>query len=170
MVFWLQGCTFNCPGCFNPETHAMNGGQALDIDLLTARLKEHSTNLEGITISGGEPLLQISPLTRFLEIVRQTTSLSILVFTGFSWEEIQNLPEVDRFLMNVDVLLAGRYIHHLRTANSLIGSSNKTIHFLTKRYTLQDLDKVPPAEIVIAPDGSVRLTGINPLQWKEGNQ
>jgi len=70
----------------------------------------------------------------------------------------------------VDVLLAGRYIHHLRTANSLIGSSNKTIHFLTKHYTLQDLDKVPPAEIVIAPDGSVRLTGINPLQWKEGNQ
>lgn len=88
----------------------MNGGQALDIDLLTARLKEHSINLEGITISGGEPLLQISPLTRFLEIVRQTTSLSILVFTGFSWEEIQNLPEVDRFLMNVDVLLAGRVL------------------------------------------------------------
>ena len=41
----------------------------------------------------------------------------------------------------------------------------KSMHFLTPRYTQADLDQVPEAEILIHPDGEIRFSGIEPLQW-----
>ncbi|HPO59166.1 MAG TPA: hypothetical protein PLV53_10005, partial [Anaerolineaceae bacterium] len=63
-----------------------------------------------------------------------------------------------------DVLLAGRYLQEERVASGLLGSANKTVHLLTPRYTLADLLAVPEAEITIAPDGEIHLSGINPLE------
>jgi len=65
----------------------------------------------------------------------------------------------------VDILLAGRYDASRRLARDLRGSSNKTAHFLTERYTLADLQAVPEAEVIITPDGTVVMSGIEPLQW-----
>ena len=31
-VFFSQGCTHKCKGCFNPETHDFNGGEDMDMD------------------------------------------------------------------------------------------------------------------------------------------
>ncbi|RPJ42202.1 MAG: 4Fe-4S cluster-binding domain-containing protein, partial [Chloroflexi bacterium] len=122
-------------------------------------------HLEGLTISGGEPLHQRHALARLLEQVRVKTDLSILVFTGYDWSELQRLKGIDRFLVNVDVLIAGRYDYSRRVALGLIGSANKTTHFLTERYTSKDLEAVPQAEIILSPDGEVILSGIDPLKW-----
>jgi anaerobic ribonucleoside-triphosphate reductase activating protein len=88
-----------------------------------------------------------------------------LVFTGYDWEELQQLKGIERFLAGVDVLIAGRYDASRRVAQGLIGSQNKKVHYLTGRYTPEDLQEVPPAEIVITPDGEILLSGIDPLQW-----
>jgi anaerobic ribonucleoside-triphosphate reductase activating protein len=62
------------------------------------------------------------------------------------------------------VLIAGRYDRQQRRASGWRGSANKTVHLLTDRYTLADLDAVPPAEVVIAPDGTVTISGIDAIQ------
>jgi anaerobic ribonucleoside-triphosphate reductase activating protein len=67
------------------------------------------------------------------------------------------------------VLLAGRYDERLRLARGLMGSANKTAHFLTDRYGPKDLAAVPEAEVVITPSGEVVTTGIDPLEWEKRN-
>ncbi len=173
-VIWVQGCALGCPGCFNPETHRMNGGEVWPVEKLVERILEtpgvqcpapDGYTLEGLTLSGGEPLHQHRALARLLEQIRQKTGLSILVFTGYDWNELQRLKGIDRFLANVDVLIAGRYDASRRVAQGLIGSTNKVTHFLTGRYTSKDLEAVPQAEIIVSPDGEIILSGIDPLKW-----
>ncbi len=182
-VVWVQGCALGCPGCFNPETHRMNGGEVWPVEKLVERILEtpgvpgvqnpaglerpapDAGRLEGLTLSGGEPLHQHRALARLLEQVRQKTDLSILVFTGYDWDELQRLKGIDRFLANVDVLIAGRYDASRRVAQGLIGSANKVPHFLTGRYTSKDLEAVPQAEVIVSPDGEIILSGIDPLKW-----
>ncbi len=164
-VIWVQGCAFACPGCFNPETHATRGGLLVPVDELVERILSLGNRIEGITLSGGEPLYQHRALARLVEGLRARSNLSVLVFTGYDWEELKQLKGIERFLDGVDVLIAGRYVADQRLAHGLIGSQNKTLHFLTNRYTPTDLDQIPPAEITISPDGEIFLSGIDPLQW-----
>lgn len=163
-VIWLQGCSLACPGCYNPETHGFEGGESISPDDLFASLMTLSDGIEGITVSGGEPLQQMRPLLVLLQRLRKETNLSCLVFTGYTWEEIQRMPDAEKLLACVDVLIAGRYAQSQRLARSLIGSGNKTAHFLTDRYTVTDLQRVPAAEVIITPEGDVVLSGIDPLR------
>lgn len=164
-VIWVQGCALGCPGCFNPETHPAAGGERVTVEQLLERILAAQKGLEGLTISGGEPLHQVPALTRLLEQVRAQTSLSILVFTGYTRDEYQAFHGIDAFLANVDVIIAGRYDASKRAAVGLIGSTNKTAYFLTDRYTHNDLDQVPQAEVILLPDGEIRLSGIDPMRW-----
>ena len=62
------------------------------------------------------------------------------------------------------MLIDGRYVASERLATGLRGSANQRIHLLTERYTLAEVEATPVAEIRIAPDGSVVLTGVDPLK------
>lgn len=164
-VIWVQGCTLGCPGCFNPETHTGAAGSTMPVDDVVQWI-EAQPGVEGITLSGGEPLQQMRPLLALLERVRQKTALSVVLFSGYTWQEINAMPAKDRLASLVDVLIAGRYIADQRLAHGLKGSSNKTMHFLSPRYTAQDMQQVQEAEVIIGPDGEIILSGIDPLKWQ----
>lgn len=160
---WVQGCSLGCPGCFNPTTHSFEGGKATPVDELVQRIVALGDAIEGVTVSGGEPLQQRPALLGFLTKLKARTDLSVLVFTGFTWEEMQQFPEMSSLLKAIDVLIAGRYDADKHQAHSLVGSSNKTVHLLTGRYGLSDLQAIPPAEVVLTTDGEILVTGIDPL-------
>ena len=162
-VIWLQGCSLACKGCFNPETHSFQKGAFISIEDLLNQIRMIK-DIEGITISGGEPLQQRQSLVPFLKELKQRMNLSVVLFSGYSWVEIQNMPEANEILTNIDVLIAGRYIESLRIAKDLKGSSNKTVHFLTSRYSLTDFVNIPASEIIITPEGKIFMSGIEPLQ------
>lgn len=163
-VIWFQGCTLACPGCFNPATHPRHGGREITIYDLASMVLSIDKNIEGITISGGEPLQQIENLVHFLEFLRKKTDLSVIVFSGYAWPEIQSMPVSHRLFAVVDVLIAGRYNSAYRNAHGLLGSRNKTIHFLTNRYSPNDLSDVPEAEIIVNLNGEIIFSGIDPYQ------
>ena len=160
-VIWVQGCSFHCPGCYNPTTHERHGGEIVTVDALYERITALH-GIEGITVSGGEPLQQRRPLMRLLHRVRQT-GLSVVLWTGFTWEEVQRMPEAHRLPTCVDVLIAGRFDATRRIARHLRGSDNKTVHFLSGRYRQADIEAVPESEVIIAPDGQITISGVNPL-------
>jgi anaerobic ribonucleoside-triphosphate reductase activating protein len=164
-VIWVQGCSLACPGCFNPATHPFADGELVAVDVLFQRLVALGNRIEGLTVSGGEPLQQHCALLALLQRVRRETGLSVLVFTGFTWDEVQHMPEAEELLACIDVFIAGRYDHNQRLARNLRGSANKTVHLLTDRYTITGLQAVPPAEVIITTEGEVVLSGINPVQW-----
>ena len=161
-VVWLQGCTLGCPGCFNPGTHDAGGGRAVEIDDIAAQLARTS-GIEGLTLSGGEPLQQPEAAAALLRAAR-AHDLSTLVFSGYTIEEIRALPGGPAVLAELDVLVDGRYVAGERLGAGLRGSANQRIQLLTARYTLADVEATPVAEIRIAKNGEAILTGVNPLK------
>lgn len=164
-VVWVQGCTLGCPGCFNPETHPADGGELVSLDDLLQDILDLKDTIEGVSILGGEPLQQYRSVMSLLKKIRANTHLSILLFTGYTWEEVLQMPDSQGLLSYIDVLFAGRFINSQRVARSLLGSANKTVHFLTDRYSMADIDQVPEAEVMIGVSGDITLTGIDPLAW-----
>ena len=163
-VVWFQGCTLGCPGCFNPATHAADG-RAMPIDELVAELIRAAGSIEGLSLSGGEPLQQPEAARALLDAAR-ALGLSTLAFSGYTLDEIRGLPGGPDVLARLDVLIDGRYVARDRLASGLRGSANQRIQLLTARYTLADVEATPVAEIRIAPTGDVVLTGVDPLRLK----
>jgi anaerobic ribonucleoside-triphosphate reductase activating protein len=157
-VVWVQGCSLGCPGCFNPQTHDREAGEAAEVAALMQRILAAGT--EGLTVSGGEPLQQAEAVVALLEEAR-AAGLSTLLFTGLTWEEVRRLPLAPRILRCVDVLLAGRYVAAQRVAHGLLGSANQTVHLLSQRHTLEEISATPDAEAIILPDGQVVFSGIS---------
>lgn len=69
-IIFMQGCRMRCRYCHNPDTWNINGGIEMNAnELLTKalRYKSYWKNGGGITVSGGEPLLQLNFLTELLK-------------------------------------------------------------------------------------------------------
>ena len=164
VVIWVQGCSLGCPGCFNPEMQSVAGGESVSADDLFERVVAVGSGVEGISVSGGEPLQQWRPLLAFLERVQRETQLSVLMFTGYTWEEIQCMPGAEAMLASVDVLIAGRYEKSLRAGDGLRSSENQTVHVLTGRYSERDLRSVPPAEVIVTAEGEILVSGVDPVR------
>ena len=160
-VLWVQGCSLGCPGCYNPQTHVPDPATGRPVDEIAAELLSID-GVEGLTVSGGEPLQQLPALSELLRRLRAQTDWSIIVLTGFSWDETRRLPGSRELLRDVDVLVAGRYLQDQRLARGLRGSANKTVHLLTDRYTAAEIDAVPEAEVLISPDGGALCSGVDP--------
>jgi anaerobic ribonucleoside-triphosphate reductase activating protein len=166
-VVWLQGCTLGCPGCFNPETHPAVAGDWKPVSDLSREILALRPSIQGLTVSGGEPLQQMPGLLAFLETIRGASDLSVILFSGYTWGEIQRMPRHPQLLKLIDVLIAGRYDPAQRLAHGLIGSQNKTVHYLTERYTPADLAAVPEAEVILTQNGEIIFSGINPVRWTD---
>ena len=164
-VVWFQGCTLGCPGCFNPTTHDPAAGRSVAIDELVGELARARAGIEGLSLSGGEPLQQPAAARALLDAAR-ALGLSTLAFSGYTLDEIRALPLGADVLARLDVLIDGRYVARDRLANGLRGSANQRIQLLTDRYALADVEATPVAEIRIAPTGDVILTGVDPLKLK----
>lgn len=83
---YLQGCLHNCPGCHNPQTHDLQGGYKLEPQELAELFANRSNN---ITISGGEPLLQIADVIELLACIKNhNPNKTIWLYTGFKFEDI----------------------------------------------------------------------------------
>lgn len=161
-VIWVQGCSIGCPGCFNPKTHPTDRGEWVNIDDLAGWILHLSDSIEGITLSGGEPLDQLPAVLELLEGVKSRASLTVLLFTGYAWADVLRMPRADDLMGCLDVVLAGPYDQSQSLTDGFQGSSNQTLHFLTDRYGPDDLSKVPPGEAIISADGQVVLSGVHP--------
>lgn len=135
-VLWTQGCGRQCPGCMSPESRPVDGGRLVDTDRLAAELAALD-GIEGVTVSGGEPFLQIGPLYSLLRALRVQTDLGVILYTGYTLEELEAFddPRVDEICSGlVDLIVDGPYVEEQNDGGALRGSSNQRVLFLTERY------------------------------------
>ena len=169
----LQGCSRRCPGCFNPDTHDPAGGREMTVEDLIQEIsgavelaspRPGAPAMEGITISGGEPLEQAEALAAFLEDLRRNEpDLSALIYSGFRRDEIARTPAGRRVLELADVLIDGPFVESLATDDGVRGSTNQVLHFLSDRYGPEDFPARPESfEVRIQRDGTVAVTGFPP--------
>lgn len=135
-AIWFQGCNRRCKGCMSESSRPLNGGKLASISKLCDVIFSQ-TGVEGVTISGGEPFLQPEALYSLLERIRNNSSLGVIVYTGFTLEQLKGLenPWINKILSGyVDLLIDGEYVDELNDGKSLKGSSNQRVLFLTDRY------------------------------------
>ena len=128
-AIFMQGCLRNCEGCQNPETHALDGGRLIDTAEIISDIKKNPL-LDGITLTGGEPLLQIDAANE-IACAAKNFGLSVWCYTGFTFEELP--PDAAPLIENIDVLIDGAFIESLRDLDlQFRGSRNQRIIDLKK--------------------------------------
>ncbi len=129
-VLWVAGCHRRCPGCFQSQFFNFNAGRSIKIEELVQQIiavKE----IEGLTISGGEPFEQSESLAKLCKLIRKSSDLSILAYTGYKLDVLQNRSLVDRmFLEQLDWLIDGEYRHELHGPYLWRGSANQSLRNL----------------------------------------
>lgn len=133
-ALWVHGCCFSCEGCLAKE---MNIGPFKEYD--PADLSElflRIDDVEGITISGGEPFLQSEELATMLDRIKGKRDYGVIIYTGFLREQLDKHENVGvkRLLQHADILIDGHYMKELDDGKPYRGSSNQKIHLLTDRY------------------------------------
>lgn len=135
-AIFMQGCLRNCAGCHNPHTHDLDGGRLVDTQEIIDAVKK-STLLDGITLTGGEPFLQIDAANE-IACAAKSFGLNVWCYTGYTFEELP--PEVAPLLENIDVLIDGEFIESLRDLElQFRGSSNQRIIDLNKTRELNKI-------------------------------
>ena len=135
VTLWIPGCCRKCPGCHTPWTHDYNIGTEFtidDFDNLCQILEK--PYIAGLTISGGDPLLQseetlidLCQLTH--DIKERFPDKPIWIYTGYYREELAS-PQLD-VLHYCDVIVEGPYEQDKRdTTLPFRGSSNQKITHL----------------------------------------
>lgn len=123
-AIFMQGCLRNCAGCHNPATHSLDGGRLLDTTEIISAVKKNPL-LDGITLTGGEPLLQIAAANELAQAAK-SLGLNVWCYTGFIFEELP--PDAATLLENVDVLIDGAFVESQRDLDlQFRGSSNQRI-------------------------------------------
>ena len=134
-AIYLAGCSHHCPGCHNPESHSPLAGVPLTEEYLNEIIDEINDNqlLDGITLSGGDPLYNPIEVLPLLQRLKRETKLEIWCYTGYTLEQIQQDPTRADLLEYIDVLVDGPFIQGLYDPQlSFKGSSNQRIIRLHK--------------------------------------
>lgn len=100
-LLFLQGCLLRCKSCSNADTWPTDKGAIFQASEIIANLKNYKDYIEGITISGGEPLLQPKFVSKVLEET-QNIGLNTCIDTAgqsgrHSWDMV--LPYTNTVLM-----------------------------------------------------------------------
>lgn len=167
MVIWSQGCTLGCAGCFNPATHDPAGPATVrQVGELVEEALAEVGNIEGVTLTGGEPLEQPEAVAAFCHQLKVRSPLGIIILTGFARGEIEGDPGRSAAVADADLVVAGRYNARRHLGKGLRGSDNKSSWARTARYRPEDLEGVPDVEIAVAADGTVMVTGMPVAGWE----
>ena len=147
---WFQGCNINCKGCGNQDLqpltpkHIVTEDELLNIILMA----KDKFNIEGVTLSGGEPSLQLG--LKDLNTKIHEAGLGIIMFSGKAVDQLEK-----ELVNSVDLLIDGPFIEsQLDKDRILLGSKNKKLHFITNRYTKEKeyFDSKISLEEVVAED------------------
>ena len=105
-VVFMQGCNLRCKFCHNPDTWNKNAGKEISAEDLAKEIikaKPYMINSDGgVTISGGEPLLQIDFLIELCKILKKE-DIHIAIDTAGYFNT--NLKGLDELLKYIDLLL-----------------------------------------------------------------
>ncbi len=142
-VVFLQGCTMRCKYCHNPETWAENGGdwkaEVWDVKELANKVLRYKNywgkNLDkgGVTVSGGEPLLQMEFVTEFFKILKAKGVHTTLDTSGQPFREDDDyLEKFDELLKYTDLVMLDLKAYDGKLHKELTGCDNDNILKMAK--------------------------------------
>jgi pyruvate formate lyase activating enzyme len=104
IVLFLSGCLLRCTYCHNPDTWHLKDGTYVSAQQVISRLAAFAPALRslsgGLTISGGEPMVQLAFTRRILAAAKEMGLHTAIETSGFLGDRAD-----DRFLSSLDLVL-----------------------------------------------------------------
>jgi anaerobic ribonucleoside-triphosphate reductase activating protein len=169
-VIWVQGCCFRCEGCVSPDWIPDKQRNIVHVEKLV-ELISSIPDIDGLTFSGGEPMLQAAALAELFTGLRQRRDLSIMCFSGFTLPQLRSKsnPHIDKVLDLIDVLVDGLYIPRLNDNKGWRGSSNQVVHHLSTRHLHEShlfTERKRDIEIHMGDEAAL-VVGVPPLNFSD---
>jgi pyruvate formate lyase activating enzyme len=106
LVAWTAGCHWRCRYCHNPDTWSMINGRAVPLELAVDELRKYRRGLQvmkgGLTLSGGEPLMQDRFAAKLCAAAKAMSIHTAIETNGHLGDRLS-----DDELTNVDLVLLG---------------------------------------------------------------
>lgn len=160
-AIWTQGCSIQCRGCANKHMWDKNLGQEYETDELVGLIKAYKDKIDGITILGGEPLDQMEPVAEIAQKT-QELGLSVIIFTGYKYENLKNNELFRKLAKYTDILIDGEFDESKTDySRPWVGSSNQNYYFLSDRYNENILKEFKNKfEIKITKNNKITINGM----------
>lgn len=116
-VLWTSGCLMRCLYCHNPDTWDLKHGRPLTLDAMMAEIAKYERVLKitggGVTLSGGEPLVQAPFVMRLLRACKERGLHTVLDTNGYLGDRISDdgLNDVDLVLLDIKSFDAATHQH-----------------------------------------------------------
>ncbi len=108
-VVFVKGCPMRCAYCHNPDTWLMKGGETKTVEEILDDYERYKPFLKGggLTVTGGEPLLQIDFLIELFEEAKKRDIHTCLDTSGIQFR--RNKPEIlakyERLMKSTDLIM-----------------------------------------------------------------
>jgi pyruvate formate lyase activating enzyme len=132
VVAWTSGCMWRCRYCHNPDTWKMTNGLPVSVTQAATQLRKYRRGLKsmagGLTISGGEPLMQHRFVLKVFAAAREMGVHTALDTNGYYGERVTNseLQGIDLVLLDLKTWDRDRHMH-------LVGMDNAPTHAFARR-------------------------------------
>lgn len=132
VVAWLAGCQFKCVYCHNPDTWKMNNGIPVPLSRAVEQVKKYRHDLQimkgGLTISGGEPLMQHRFVLKVFAAAKEMGVHTALDSNGYFGDRLTeaDLDSIDLVLLDLKAMTPD--LHRRYT-----GMDNKPVHDFARR-------------------------------------
>ncbi len=130
-VLFLQGCPMRCKYCHNPDTWKTNTGDEVSAEDIISEYKKNRQfyNGGGITVTGGEPMLQLEFVTELFRLAKAENIHTCIDTSGVTFipDNMEYLNKVDELLSFTDLIMLD--IKHINPDihKELTGHSNQNI-------------------------------------------
>src|SRR4051812_11440662 len=132
LVAWLAGCQFRCAYCHNPDTWKMTNGMPLSLSRAIEVVGKYRHGLQimkgGLTISGGEPLMQHRFVLKLFAAAKQMGVHTTLDSNGYLGDRLSDadLPSIDLVLLDLKAMTPDLH-------KRLTGVDNQPVHVFARR-------------------------------------
>jgi len=132
LVAWLAGCQFQCVYCHNPDTWKMTNGMPVTVSRAIEQIRKYRHSLQtmkgGLTISGGEPLMQHRFVIRVFTAAKEMGVHTALDSNGYLGDRLTDLD-----LASVDLVLLDLKAMTPDLHRRLTSMDNKRVHEFARR-------------------------------------
>lgn len=130
-VIFMQGCQLRCAYCHNPETWDLKGGYEVTAGEMlkkVVRYRGYFGEEGGITVSGGEALLQLEFVTELFRLCKENDINTALDTSGIGWSDAEKLSKLLEYtdLVICDIKFSAEEDYIKYTG----GSQKKVMEFL----------------------------------------
>jgi pyruvate formate lyase activating enzyme len=132
LVAWLSGCQFQCVYCHNPDTWKLSNGMPVTLTRAVGVVNQYRHDLlimkGGVTISGGEPLMQHHFVVKLCAAMQQLGVHTTIETNGYLGERLR-----DEDLTRIDLVMLGLKAITPDLHRRMTGKDNQPVHEFARR-------------------------------------